>query len=210
MSTHPGTPKPVSHLKTLAVPGLVALLAALLLWRAPAEQTLGSGIKIVYLHVALIWVGMAGIALSGLLGLATAVFPRPRLAAWLHAASWTAFAFYAAGAVVSLAAEIVNWGAIFWQEPRTAAILQVLAVAVIVQVTHGWPLDARLKGTLHAALAGFMLWATTRAGLVLHPDNPIGSSSSAAIRFAFFGLFGLFAVAAGWLTWLLQRRSAAK
>lgn len=186
--------------------GVIALLAGLLLWRAPAEQTLGSGIKVVYLHVALIWVGMAGLGAAGIVGLATAVAgaaaPRSAWRAALSAVSWTALAFYAAGALVSLAAERINWGAIFWQEPRTAAILQVLAVAVIAQVAHGWPLDLRLKGLLHAAVAGFMFWATRRAGLVLHPDNPIGASSSAAIQFAFGGLFALFAIAAGWLALL--------
>lgn len=182
-----------------AVLTTIAILATLLLVLAPTERTLGSGIKIVYLHVALIWTGMAVLLTAGLLGLAVALLPRPALAGWLRVVGWVGFGFFVVGTAVSLAAEIVNWGAIFWREPRTASILQILAVAIIVQVAASWPLPLRLKGVLFAALAGFMLWSTGRAELVLHPDNPIGASPSWGIRTGFYGLFGLFVLAAVWL-----------
>ncbi|MEZ4647115.1 MAG: hypothetical protein R3E31_31050 [Chloroflexota bacterium] len=191
---------------TTAVLTTITILAALLLILAPTERTLGAGIKIVYLHVALIWTGMVGLLIAGLIGLALALTQRPSLLGWLQAVSWVGFGFFAVGTVVSLIAEIVNWGAVFWSEPRTASILQILAVAIIVQVAASWPLDKRLKGVLFAGLAGFMLWSTGRAELVLHPDNPIGTSSSWGIRGGFYGLFSLLAVGAAWLTLFLHSK----
>ena len=108
---------------TTAVLTTITILAALLLILAPTERTLGAGIKIVYLHVALIWTGMVGLLIAGLLGLALALTQRPSLLGWLQAVSWVGFGFFAVGTVVSLIAEIVNWGAVFWSEPRTASIL---------------------------------------------------------------------------------------
>ncbi len=194
---------------TTAVLLTLALLAALLLLFSPGEQTLGNGIKIVYLHVALIWVGMAGLVAAGLLGIMVMMQPQNARQRWLMATSWVAFGFFAAGALVSLVAEIVNWGAIFWSEPRTASILQVLAVALIVQVASSWPINSRVRGLLYLLLAGFMLWSTGRAELVLHPDDPIGTSSSAGIRIGFYGLFALFGAAAVWLTLYLYPRTTA-
>ena len=47
----------------------LAVAIALLLWLAPAEKTMGTGMRSVYLHVGLIWTGIAGFGVGGLLGL---------------------------------------------------------------------------------------------------------------------------------------------
>ncbi len=192
---------------TTAVLLSLSLLAILLIMLAPVERSLGSGIRIVYLHVSLTWVGMAGLLLAGAVGLALLIWPHVRLQQWLRVLSYVAFGFYVVGAVVSLIAEEVNWGAIFWHEPRTASVLQVVAVGVIVHVASSWlPQAARVQGLLHLALASFMVWATARAELVLHPENPVGLSSSGGIRLGFYGLTALFGVAATWLVLHLKTR----
>lgn len=203
---------------TTAVLTVTVLITMGWLWAAPVEKTLGTGIKIVYLHVALIWSGMIGLLLAGVLGIwlllaglrtAAPVRSGPsRLWRGLRAVSWVGFGLFTLGTVVSLGAEIVNWGGIFWSEPRTASILQILAVAVIVQVLNNWPLDGRLQGLLNAGLAVFMVWSTGRAELVLHPNNPIGTSDSAGIQGTFYGLFILLTLMAIWLTGFLYPRVA--
>ena len=62
------------------IPAVLLALMALLVWVAPIEQSLGQGIKIVYVHVGLIWAGMLGFALNGLLGLVIAVTGSKKLA----------------------------------------------------------------------------------------------------------------------------------
>jgi len=39
------------------VPLLLVVLGMLVVWLAPAERTLGEGIRWVYVHVALVWAG---------------------------------------------------------------------------------------------------------------------------------------------------------
>ena len=80
----------------------IIILSAILLWLAPAEQTLGQGIKVVYLHVALIWTGMTGMVLAGLLGLAVLISGRFGLEKWTHTLGWVAFAFFLGGIGMSL------------------------------------------------------------------------------------------------------------
>lgn len=195
-----------SRKATTIVLGTILFLSILIVGLAPTERTLGAGIRVVYVHVALIWTGIVGLGIAGALGLMTAVFPRPPLVRWLRVIGWVGFGFFFAGTAVSLWAEVVNWGAIFWQEPRTAAILQVVAAAVIVQVAQVWRVETRLQGILHLLLAGFMLWAMGGAELVLHPGNPVGTSDAWTIRSTFYGLFALSAIAALWLTLHLARR----
>ena len=101
-------------------------------------------------------------------------------------------------------AAIVNWGGVFWQEPRNVAMFKVVAVTLIIQIVTGWPLSVRLKGALYTLPAAFLIWSVLLTPLVLHPQNPAQTSPSLAIRASFFGLFALAALAAAWLVIFLQ------
>lgn len=179
--------------------GSQALLAVVLLWLAPGEQTLGSGIKSVYVHVALTWTGMSGFLIAGLVGLAVAIFSKPSLQEWAHKIAWVALVFFAAGLAMSIIAASVNWGSVFWQEPRTNSALQILAVGLVVQLANSWSIPYRLKGILNFFLALFLIWLIQTTPLVLHPGNAARSTPSLAIRFTFFGLFALCTLAAAWI-----------
>ena len=195
---------------TLAVLGSIFLLSAVVVGMAPTERMLGDGIRVVYVHVALIWTGMLGLLLAGLLGLVLLLIPRRALARWLGALGKVAFGFYLASSLVSLVAQQVNWGGISWNEPRTEAMLQILAAALIVQILSGWVWDARIQGGLHALLGLFLLWSWQTTPLQLHPDNPVGTSTSATIPLVFYGLFALSALAATWLTLHLRALEQAR
>lgn len=186
--------------------GAVLILATILLWLAPAEETLGDGIISVYIHVALTWSGMVGLLLAGLLGLLMAIFSRPALGSWIYSLVWIALAMSAGGLFMSVIAARVNWGAVFWQEPRTSSALQLLAIGLIVQLLNGWRLPYRLKGLLYLVPAAYLIWSTLVTPLVLHPENAARSSPSSTIQLVFFGLFGLFMLAGAWLVVALRRR----
>lgn len=188
--------------------GGIILLASLLLWFAPLERTLGAGIKIVYIHVALIWTGMTGLALLGILGLGILLTAQQKLQAWTQTIGWVALGFFAAGIGISTIAAKVNWGAVFWQEPRTVAMLQVLAVGIIVQVANSWPIWPRLKGLFSVLVVAFLSWSLLNTPLVLHPRNPARTSPSLGIQLSFFGLFLLSCLAASWLVLYFQQPDA--
>lgn len=95
----------------LAAPIAIVAMAIALLIVAPDEATIGSGIRIVYIHVALIWTGMLGLLISGGLGTLIIIFPRDRLQEWMLVIGRVSLLVYAAGVGTSLIAEQVNWGA---------------------------------------------------------------------------------------------------
>jgi hypothetical protein len=183
------------------------IIGALVVWLAPEEQTLGQGIKSVYVHVALIWVGMAGLALAGLLGLTVIVWASEKISSWMQIIGWVGLAFYAAGLAMSALASKVNWGNIFWQEPRMRAALSMLAAALIVQIVASWVPWLRLRGLLSSGLIVLLAWSTLSAPLVLHPDNPVATSSSLAIQMTFLGLSLLCGLAAAWFVWYWRLRN---
>ena len=176
-----------------------------LLYLAPEEATLGTGIRTVYIHVALTWTGMAGFILAGLLGLAVLVTGNEKLVRWMQTLGWTAFGFYVAGVAMSAIASRVNWGGIFWQEPRMAAAFKSLAIATIIMVLNMWIPQVRVRGLLQAIIPVVVAWITYTAPKVLHPSNPIFSSEATGIQFAFIGMFLLFAAIAAWIVWRIVK-----
>lgn len=193
----------------LALAGIVAL-AALLLWLAPAEQTLGTGITSVYVHVALTWTGMTGLVIAGLLGLAAAVAGRPGLQDWAHLVAWVGLGAFFAGLAMSAVAAGINWGNVFWREPRFNSALQILALGIIVQVANTLPIPYRLRGLLQAVPAGILVWLTSITPLVLHPGNAARTSPSAAIRFTFLGLYILCCLAGTWIVLVVRGRQSSE
>jgi hypothetical protein len=197
--------KQLSQLAQIAVILLVyATLVLIALQLGPDEQTLGAGIKTVYLHVALIWVGMVGIYLAGIIGLIVAITARTDFYLWMRVIGLVALGFFLGGTVSSVAAQIVNWGGIALAEPRTLSSLQVIAAGIIVLVLSIWNIDKRLLGGVFLLWALFTFWTTNSAELVLHPANAIGSSNSDAIRLTFYGLFGLTLLAAAAIVAVLR------
>ncbi len=196
---------PVSNKLFWAVLGGILSLAAILLVIAPTEQTLGEGIKSVYIHVAFTWAGMIGLVVVGILGLVTAITGNKALLDWAKTIGWVALAMFAAGLVMSILAARINWGAVFWQEPRTNSALEILALGFIVQFIATLPIPERLKGVLFLLLAIFLIYSVSSTERVLHPDNAARTSPSAAIRFTFLGLFLLFSGAAAWIIFHKQR-----
>lgn len=185
-------------------------MAVFLLYLAPEESTLGQGIKTVYMHVALTWTGMAGFVLAGLLGLAVLVTGNRRFAAWMQTLGWVAFGFYTAGIAMSALASKVNWGNVFWQEPRMMAAFNSLAVATIIMAVNIWIPWVRIRGALQALLPVIVFWLTYSAPLLLHPRNPISTSDSLGIKLAFGGMFMLTAAIAAWVVWLVWKRSSSR
>jgi hypothetical protein len=184
------------------------LLAALLLlaWLAPAERTLGDGIKVVYVHVAFTWTGMVLLGLAAILGVAAFLAPRRAWAAWQARLFGLGLAFFGLGFGLSLAASLVNWGGVPVREPRFLTSLNVLVIGLV-----GWGLakllaGPRLAALLRAAPVVFLIWSVRSSTVVLHPDSPV-STAPPGIRYTFLGMFALALALAGWWLWRLNPRA---
>lgn len=186
--------------------GVIVVVTAVLLFLAPEEATLGSGIRSVYVHVALIWVGLAGFVVVGLLGAVLLLTGNAIVYPWLRTIGWIGVGFFAAGLAMSALASQVNWGAVFWQEPRMRSSSTSLAIGVIVMVAMELFPWLRLRGLLVTAVPIIFYWLTAQTELVLHPADPILTSDSAGIQATFAGLFVLVGMAAALLVWRNVKR----
>lgn len=190
-----------TKLYTSLTPIILIAVGALALWLSPAEAQLGVGVKYVYVHATLIWTGMAGLIVAGIVGTAVAFSGRAAWAAWTQTIAWVALAFYAAGLSMSLLAAEVNWGGMFWQEPRTRTALQVLTLALIVQVLGSWRIWPRPVGALRLGVVLFLVWTSVATPLFLHPPDAIRSATSTAIQLSALTLFGLWCLLGVWIVW---------
>jgi hypothetical protein len=186
--------------------GLVA--AALWAFLAPEERSLGSGIRMVYLHVSATWAGITFLYGAGILGCLSLLLRSPDgFRGWLRSV-WTAgLAAFAAGLLLSLMAAHVSWGGIFWAEPRMRASLGVVAVSLLALAVDTGVRGSRWKGLTWtvAALACFVILRS--AGLFIHPDRPIRPTTPWSIRGTFLGMYALFLLTSAALASALPRQS---
>jgi len=192
--------------KSLSFFSFLFLIFLFVLYIAPEEKTMGAGIKSVYAHVALIWTGMLGMLIAGALGIALAIFNRQKIYAWMMTIGWVTLGVLILSAIVSMIAQIINWNGIFWDEPRSVAQFQTLAVFIIALIVNQWLPWLRIRGAVMAVTVVVILFVIRMAPLVLHPENPIGTSNSLGIQFTFFILFVLSTLAAGGVVWQARSR----
>jgi hypothetical protein len=183
---------------------LLALTLALTLLAAaisPLEATLGWRARVVYFHGAWVWTGKIAFglaALAGLAGLAALLQPERRLPgirAWAAKASLalgrTGLVFWLTYLPMSLWVQQINWGGIFWDEPRWRVPLAYGVAAVLLQL--GLLLFENPTLTCATNLVfGVALWISLGSVQnVLHPDSPIFGSGSLRIEVFFILLMVL-------------------
>jgi hypothetical protein len=186
--------------------GALGLLLLLALWivSAPAEVRLGNLVKLVYVHGALVWVGLLTFSLAGGLGLVALVVRRPTWYRGTRAAGVAALIVWILYAISAMIVTGLTWGQVIaWNEPRVQAsgliLLAALVLAVVVRLVNQSDFTAGVN-----LVMGIVPWIVTRqAEVIRHPVNPIGESGSAAIQ-GFFLLIvltvaGLAAILVAWL-----------
>jgi hypothetical protein len=171
---------------TLALIGLVTTVS-------PLEETLGWRARLVYLHGAWVWSGKIAFALAALAGLLALVWARRRAWAsgWSLALGRTGLVFWLTYLPMSLWVQQLNWGGIFWDEPRWRIPLAYGVAAVLLQL--GLLLfDSPLLTSAANLVFGAALWVSLATiDNVLHPDSPIFGSGATRIEFFFLVLAAL-------------------
>ncbi len=211
MSTSTLRPKAAQlTVKFWIVTAVLLITSAVVVAIAPKESMLGTAIRVIYVHVSLIWIGMFTLTAAGVLGVMMLIKDTPRWYRLMFVVSWVGFGFYTAGVGFSMIASDTSWGAVFYQEPRMATALNMVAVGMIVMITLTFLPPSRFTGILPPMYATLLLTATTNAELVLHPRNPIKSSSSWAIQLTFFVMTLIYGTTAVWIIihWYKQKKAA--
>ncbi len=198
--------------RTLIIATLIALvsLSGAVVLLIPAERTLGPAVRLVYVHVALTQTGALGFVLYALAGLAVAATGQARLQRLAQTVGWTAFIFQIGGLAMSMVAAVATWGAVAWDEPRMLAAMQITCVALIILIVAPWFPWMRIRGLLCAIPALFMAWTLARTPPVIHPANPIRTSTSREFQLAFYGLLALSCIVGALLVWYRERTRVPK
>ena len=113
--------------------GTVLVIAVLALF-GPEEQSLGSNVKIVYLHGAWVLAAELAFAAAALVGLFALVLRRDGLHRWSAALGRTGIVFWLTYLPLSLWAMEANWNGLFLAEPRFRLALIFSVTGTLLQI----------------------------------------------------------------------------
>lgn len=189
------------------VPFFIAILAiAIATLFGPEERSLGSNVRLVYLHGA--WVLTAEIAflasaLAGLLGL---ILQKDLFHAWSAALGRTGIVFWVTYLPLSLLAMQANWNGLFLAEPRFRLAMIFAVTGVLLQAglwLFNIPWLTSLANIFFIVVLRIIF--ATAENIMHPPPSPIFNSGNYAIIGFFVALNLLALLAAYFLTRILLR-----
>jgi hypothetical protein len=175
----------------------------------PAEQSLGTNVRVVYLHGAWVWAALISILAAGLTGLAGLITQRESAHNWSLALGRTGLVFWITYLPISLWAMQANWNGLFLAEPRWRLALYFAVGGLLLQVGITLIDKPVWASCINLAYALILVYALQTTEQVMHPGSPIFSSSSWRIQAYFIGLTALTLLAAWQMTRLLLKADAS-
>jgi hypothetical protein len=186
---------------------MILMVIGLVTSFAPIEKTLGERVRLVYFHGAWVWTGKAAFAAAGLAGLMGLI---RRRATWQQASlalGRTGLVFWLTYLPLSLLVQQLNWGGIFWDEPRWRIPLAFGIAGALLQAGLAMMDDLRLTSLANLGFGAALWYFLGSIENVLHPDSPIFSSGSVRIQVFFSALLLLSIVFGGLLAWFFYHLS---
>jgi hypothetical protein len=168
---------------------ITLLVIALLAFFGPEEKSLGSNVRIVYLHGAWVIAAEAAFLFAGLTGLVALLARRRSWHNWSAALGRTGIVFWVSYLPLSLWAMQSNWNGLFLAEPRfrlalTFAIVGILLQAGLWVVASSWLTS--LANLLFIVVLRVIF--STAANIMHPPPSPIFDSGNYVIIVFFLGL----------------------
>lgn len=162
----------------------------------PAEHSLGSHIRIVYLHGAWVWASLAAFMAAGVLGGLGMLTGRNAFHNWSSAFGRTGLIFWVTYLPLSILAMQSNWNGLYLAEPRWRLALVFSIAGLLLQAGLTLAGQPRLTSTLNFGFMAALAIALARTPNVMHPASPILTSDAWRIQLYFFGLVLLTLLAA--------------
>ena len=166
----------------------------------PEEQSLGTGVRIVYLHGVWVWAALVGLAGAALVGALALIFQRDKWHRWSGALARTGLFFWISYIPLSMWAAQVNWNGLFLAEPRWRVAFVFALGGLVIQVGLRLVENLQISSILNVFFFGALMYALNQAQEVMHPESPIFTSGSLRIQGFFIGLMLLTTLAAWQLT----------
>jgi len=189
----------------------IALVAILLMSTVgPAEKSLGTNVRVVYLHGAWVWAALGGFIAAALLGLAGLALQREPIHRWSRALGRAALVFWITYLPISLWAMQTNWNGLFLSEPRWRLAVIFSIGGLILQIGVSLMEDPAWASAGNVVFLVALFFALRSTENVMHPTSPIFSSDAWRIQLFFIALVGLVSFAewqlARWLRQLEDRQ----
>ena len=189
----------------------IALVAILLMSTVgPAEKSLGTNVRVVYLHGAWVWAALGGFVAAALLGLAGLALQREPIHRWSRALGRAALVFWITYLPISLWAMQTNWNGLFLSEPRWRLAVIFSIGGLILQIGVSLMEDPAWASAGNVVFLVALFFALRSTENVMHPTSPIFSSDAWRIQLFFIALVGLVSFAewqlARWLRQLEDRQ----
>jgi hypothetical protein len=162
----------------------------------PAEHSLGTHIRIVYLHGAWVWTSLAAFLAAGAFGGLGLLTRRKSFHSWSSAFGRTGLVFWVTYLPLSLWAMQSNWNGLFLAEPRWRLALVFAITGILLQVGLSLAGKPSLTSVLNLGYFISLLIALQQTPNIMHPASPILNSDAWRIQFFFLGLLLLTLLAA--------------
>ncbi len=162
----------------------------------PAEKTLGTNVRVVYLHGAWVWAALIALVAAGLAGTIALATGREPFHRWSRALGRTGIIFWITYLPISLWAMQTNWNGLFLAEPRWRVAFIFGLGGLFLQLLVTFFREPALTSLANAAFIAGLGFVLSRTRQVMHPPSPIFSSDVTQIQLFFIGLTLLVLLAA--------------
>lgn len=162
----------------------------------PAEHSLGTHVRVVYLHGAWVWASVGAFFLAAVCGAIGLVTGRKEFHCWSAAFGRTGLIFWITYLPLSLWAMQSNWNGLFLAEPRWRLALVFSIAGFLLQVGLSLANRPILNSIFNLVYFVALIFAIQNTANVLHPASPILTSDAWRIQLFFICLVLLTLIAA--------------
>lgn len=163
----------------------------------PVEKSLGSNIRMVYLHGAWVWAALFGFLAAAATGITGMLLHKATLHRWSRTLGRTGLFFWITYLPISLWAMQTNWNGLFLAEPRWRLALVFAIGGLIAQIGVTLLEDPTWASATNLVFVIALFLSLQNTQNVMHPASPILNSDARRIQLYFFTLLSL-TLLAGW------------
>src|SRR5512135_961197 len=160
--------------------GLIVLVALI----SPPDKVLGDRVRLVYLHGSIIQVDLALYGLAGLTGLIYLLSSRSVWSLRSIVLARASLIMWFVYLLISIVTTIETWGGVPLFEPRWIFTIQITVLAPLAYLAGVVMKNPKISAALNIIVVIAIVFLDSRAQLIMHPIDPIGTSGDVAIQAA--------------------------
>jgi len=172
----------------------------------PAERSLGTNVRLVYIHGTWVWTALIAFGAAAVAGIMGWLLSSQSLHTWSRALGQAGLFFWITYLPLSLWTMQANWNGLYLTEPRFRFAIDFAVIGILLQLAILILKKPRYTSLINMGYFAALWFSLARTEQVMHPPSPILSSNSLEIQFFFFTLLGLCVFALWWLSLWLRNR----